>query len=83
MHRADATVRLTPAAISRLSGSAAQAVTLTGIPEPSGWTRAVLPIESVDRACHDFLALGPEIEVLSPQTLRDQLAAAARATAAL
>ena len=82
LHRADATVRLTPAAISRLSGSAAQAVTLTGIPEPSGWTRAVLPIESVDRACHDFLALGPEIEVLSPQTLRDQLATAARATAA-
>jgi predicted DNA-binding transcriptional regulator YafY len=83
LHRADATVRITPAGIARLSGSAAEAVARTGIAEPDGWTRAVLPIESEDRACREYLALGPDIEVLEPQQLRDQLAAAARATAAL
>lgn len=83
LHRADATVRLTGTAIARLSAPAAEAVARTGVADDDGWTRAVLPIESVDRACREFLALGPEIEVLEPRELRDRLAVAARATAAL
>jgi len=83
LHRADATVRLAPAGIARLSGPAAEAVARTGVEEPDGWTRAVLPIESIDHACRGYLALGPEVEVLAPPQLRTKLAAAARATAAL
>ena len=83
LYRSDATVRLTPAAIALLSGPAAESVTRTGVPEPGGWTRATIPIESLDHARRAFLALGPDIEVLEPPELREQLAAAARATAAL
>jgi predicted DNA-binding transcriptional regulator YafY len=83
LYQRDATVRLAPAATERLSGPAAEAVTQTGTPEPGGWIRAVLPIESLDHACATFLALGPDIEVLEPPELRARLAAAARATAAL
>jgi len=51
--------------------------------EAKGWVRAVVPIESAEQACRDFLALGADIEVLEPPELRARLAAAARATAAL
>jgi predicted DNA-binding transcriptional regulator YafY len=76
-------VRLSPTALSSLSGPETEAVTRTGSAEPDGWTRAVLPVESTDFAVRRFLALGPEIEVLGPPQLRSQLAAAIRATAAL
>jgi predicted DNA-binding transcriptional regulator YafY len=55
----------------------------TASAEPGGWIRAVVPIESVEQACREFLALGADIEVLEPPALRTRLAAAARATAAL
>ena len=51
--------------------------------EAGGWVRAVVPIESEEQACRDFLALGADIEVLEPPELRSRLAAAAWATAAL
>jgi hypothetical protein len=59
-------VRLSPAALSRLSGPENEAVTRTGSTEPDGWTRAVLPVESAAFAVRRFVALGPEIEVLAP-----------------
>jgi predicted DNA-binding transcriptional regulator YafY len=83
LHRGDALVRLAPAAAARLSGAAARALAETGVPRADGWIRAVLPIESVEHACREFLALGADIEVLEPAELRARLAAAARATAAL
>jgi predicted DNA-binding transcriptional regulator YafY len=95
LHRADAVVRLAPAAAARLSGAAelSDEVRLSGAAELSdevrlsdeagGWVRAVVPIESVEQACGEFLALGADIEVLEPPELRTRLAAAARATAAL
>jgi predicted DNA-binding transcriptional regulator YafY len=83
LYRGEATVRLSPTALSSLSGPETEAVTRTGSAEPDGWTRAVLPVESTDFAVRRFLALGPEIEVLGPPQLRSQLAAAIRATAAL
>ena len=79
LHRADAVVRLSPAA--RLTGRDADALAATGVREPDGWTRAVLPIESVDLAIRGFLT--PDIEVLEPPELRAQVAARARAIAAL
>jgi len=83
LHRADALVRVAPTAVARLPGAAAKAVTDAGAAEPDGWIRAVVPIESVEHACREFLALGPDIEVLEPPALRTRLAGAARATAAL
>jgi predicted DNA-binding transcriptional regulator YafY len=83
LHRADALVRLTPAGLALLPAPAAEAAARTGCLEPDGWTRAILPIESADYARREYLALGPEIEVLEPPELRAQVAAAARAAAAL
>ena len=82
LYRADATVRLAPAAAARLSGAAARALAQTGVREAGGWTLAVLPIESVEHACREFLAMGPDIEVLEPAELRARVAEAARAVAA-
>jgi predicted DNA-binding transcriptional regulator YafY len=83
LYQAEATVRLSPAALPHLSGPEADSVARTGAVEPNGWTRAVLPVESTESALRRFLALGPEIEVLGPPELRSRLAAAVRATAAL
>ena len=83
LHRGDAVVRLAPAAAARLSGAAARALAETGVPEAGGWIRAVVPIESVEQACREFLGFGAEVEVLEPVALRDRLAATARAIAAL
>ncbi|HEY6311323.1 MAG TPA: WYL domain-containing protein [Streptosporangiaceae bacterium] len=83
LHRGDAVVRLAPAAAARLSGAAARALAETGVPEAGGWIRAVVPIESVEQACREFLGFGADIEVLEPAVLRTRLAATARATAAL
>ncbi|MFF8841477.1 helix-turn-helix transcriptional regulator [Streptomyces sp. NPDC015127] len=82
LHRGEAVVRLSPAAAAGLTGAAARALAETGVREPDGWTRAVLPIESEDRALAQFLALGTEVEVLEPRTLRTRLATTARAMAA-
>jgi predicted DNA-binding transcriptional regulator YafY len=65
--------------VAQLSGRAR----LCAAPEAGGWVRAVVPIESVEQACREFLAFGPDIEVLEPSALREQLAAAAQATVAL
>ena len=53
-----------------------------GAPDPNGWVTAHVPIESERHALHAFLQLGEHLEVLEPSTLRDSVAAAARATAA-
>lgn len=82
LYQAEATVRLSPAALPHLSGPETESVARTGSVEPDGWTRAVLPVESTEFALRQFLALGPEIEVLDPPELRSRLAAAVRATAA-
>ncbi|MCX4772859.1 YafY family protein [Streptomyces sp. NBC_01285] len=83
LHTADAVVRVSPEGAARLTGAAARALHATGEVQPDGWTRAALPVESMDRACREFLALGAEIEVLEPAELRARMAATARAIAAL
>jgi predicted DNA-binding transcriptional regulator YafY len=96
LHQADAVVRLAPGAAAQLSGPAAAAVAeavaaavaeaaaaaVSEAGEAGGWIRAVVPIESVEQACREFLALGPDIEVLEPAALRARMAATAQATAA-
>ncbi|MER5945556.1 WYL domain-containing protein [Streptomyces sp. NPDC001904] len=79
LHSGDAVVRLAPGAADRLTGPAARAARATGRTESDGWTRAVLPIESIGHAHDDFLRLGSAIEVLEPVQLRRRLTATAKA----
>ncbi|MDQ0363484.1 helix-turn-helix transcriptional regulator [Catenuloplanes indicus] len=55
---------------------------VTGV-DAHGWTRAHLPVESVDVAYDQMLCLGPLVEVLAPAVLRDRMREAATLTAAL
>jgi predicted DNA-binding transcriptional regulator YafY len=82
LHSDEAVVRLSPRAVPHLTEAAARALADTGTAEPDGWTRAVLPIESLDHAHRTFLALGADVEVLAPPPLRARLARTARALAA-
>jgi predicted DNA-binding transcriptional regulator YafY len=79
LHRGEAVIRLAPGASSRLPDAAARARAEAGVPGPDGWRRAVVPIESDDRACAQFLALGADVEVLGPARLRARMAAEAAA----
>jgi predicted DNA-binding transcriptional regulator YafY len=81
-HGGDALIRVAPGAGGGLSGPAARALERDGTTDPDGWTRAVVPVESAERACREFLAMGPDIEVLGPPGLRAALAATASAVAA-
>ncbi|MEV6700850.1 YafY family protein [Streptomyces sp. NPDC051453] len=84
LHSGDALVRLAPGAADRLPGPALrEAARATARPEPDGWTRAVVPIESVDHAHDEFLRLGAGIEVLEPAELRHRIRATVEALAAL
>ncbi|HEX3489566.1 MAG TPA: YafY family protein [Streptosporangiaceae bacterium] len=82
LHGGDALIRVAPGAACWLSGPAARALADAGTTDPDGWTRGVVPIESAEQAGREFLALGPDIEVLGPPELRAAVAAAARAVAA-
>lgn len=81
-----AEIRISPVGITRLQDFAAQAV-LVGVSqgelEPSGWHRAVIPIESLDHAEAELLRLGPEVEVLAPSELRERIGGSVRSMARL
>ncbi|WP_461087004.1 helix-turn-helix transcriptional regulator [Streptomyces deserti] len=72
LYRAEAVVRLAPG--TTLTGPAGEAVRRTGRMDEDGWTRATVPIESVDHAHAEFLRLGTGIEVLAPAALRARIA---------
>jgi predicted DNA-binding transcriptional regulator YafY len=48
------------------------------VSEPVGWRTIDLPIESVDHAFGELLALGTDVEVLAPADLRARLTETAR-----
>ena len=52
-------------------------------PDDHGWVEATFRLESIDGAAFEVLSLGPEVEVLAPETLREKVAAMGRATAGL
>ncbi|MFJ9769698.1 helix-turn-helix transcriptional regulator [Kitasatospora sp. NPDC101157] len=72
LHTGEALVRLTAEGARRLGVT----------PVEEGWTRARVPIESVDHAHGEFLRLGAEVEVLEPADLRDRIAETVRTLAA-
>lgn len=81
----EATVRLSPFARDLLpfylGPAAARAARETGRPDRQGWTRVVIPIESLRHGCLALLRFGADAEVLEPAELRAMVADAARATA--
>ncbi|MFD5128278.1 helix-turn-helix transcriptional regulator [Streptomyces olindensis] len=77
--RARVVVRLSPDGVRRLpyafdSLSAREALAEADSPDDDGWVTVVLPVESEEVAHTQLTALGPEVEVLAPESLRERLA---------
>jgi predicted DNA-binding transcriptional regulator YafY len=88
LYQAEAAVRLSPGGMGRapvvLRPHTARALTERAWPlDDDGWTCAVIPIESIAAARSELLALGAEVEVVSPAVLREQMRDAAAALASL
>jgi predicted DNA-binding transcriptional regulator YafY len=85
LRRAQATLRVHDAAIARVSSlgtDAAQAI-YGAKPDAEGWRTATIWIESVQHAAGLLLAFDSEVEVLSPEALRRELAVRAGRVTAL
>jgi predicted DNA-binding transcriptional regulator YafY len=83
MLRETITLRLSPHGVRMLRFVAEpyavrEALSAAGEPDPDGWVRTRLPVESLDVAYTYVMRLGPEAEVLEPPGLRARLADAAR-----
>lgn len=88
MHTGHVTVRLSPAGLRALRFAveppALEAATAgASAPDEHGWVVTNLPVESAEIAFPQLLRLGPEVEVLSPEPLRDRMRDAARRFTAL
>ncbi|MFD8002565.1 helix-turn-helix transcriptional regulator [Streptomyces mirabilis] len=81
LHRAEAVIRIAPGTV--LTVPAARAAEVGGRVDQDGWTRAIVPIESIDQAHDAFLGLGAAIEVLEPAELRERIARTVAALARL
>ncbi|MFD5056989.1 helix-turn-helix transcriptional regulator [Streptomyces sp. NPDC058394] len=80
--RTEVTVRVSEAGVGRLPhlvdrSAALDALDAAGPPDADGWRTVVLPVESLDVAYSQLLALGPELEVLEPAALRTRFGTAA------
>ncbi|MFD3457967.1 helix-turn-helix transcriptional regulator [Streptomyces sp. NPDC058691] len=85
--RAEVVLRLTPDGARHLpyvaDGAAArEALAAAAPPDADGRVTVTLPVESLEVAYHQLLALGPDAELLSPAPLRARFARAARTMAA-
>ncbi|MFE6412788.1 helix-turn-helix transcriptional regulator [Streptomyces sp. NPDC057837] len=86
--RARVLVRLSPEGVRRLpyaldSLSAREALAGADAPDGDGWVTVELPVESEEVAHTQLTALGPEVEVLAPDGLRERFAADAARLARL
>jgi predicted DNA-binding transcriptional regulator YafY len=86
--RAEAVVRLSrdgaralPYAVG--GPSAREALEAAGAPDEDGWVTVTLPVESEEVAHSQLAALGPEAEVLAPESLRARFIRDAARLAAL
>jgi predicted DNA-binding transcriptional regulator YafY len=79
VYHSNATLRVTARGLAKLGalGSrVAQAAAETATPaDTDGWINVTIPIESVERAASDLIALGADAEVVEPRELRERLAA--------
>ncbi|MGW1677836.1 helix-turn-helix transcriptional regulator [Saccharopolyspora sp. NPDC002376] len=74
-------LRKLPATTDRLGAREAEAA--AGEPDADGWVTTQLPVESLDIAYDQLLALGPELEILAPPELRHRFTQAAHRLTAL
>jgi predicted DNA-binding transcriptional regulator YafY len=83
-YRLSATVRLTPrgrSLVELLGPYVAECVSKTASePDRQGWVRCAIPLENADFGVRELMRLGQEVEVMSPQSLRTQMAKALRHT---
>ena len=77
LYQGGATLRLSPKGLKKLSllppAVSVMAARTAGLPDEAGWTRVDIPIESIDHAANEILALGVEVEVLAPPELREKM----------
>jgi predicted DNA-binding transcriptional regulator YafY len=80
-------LRISPAGLRKLAATsdtnAVREAEAGGTTEPDGWIRTTLRVESHQVAHDQILGLGPEAEVLAPDSLRRDLAEAAERHASL
>ncbi len=84
VYRSEATIRLSPRGRVLLpyysTPVVAQAAAASqSAPDADGWTRATIPIESIEHAVGELLRYGAEVEALEPPELRERLKDAIRA----
>lgn len=77
--RARVVVRLSPDGVRRLpyaldSLSTREALADADAPGDDGWVTVALPVETEEVAHAQLTALGPEVEVLAPESLRERFA---------
>jgi predicted DNA-binding transcriptional regulator YafY len=87
IYRDTATLRVSPRGLKQLgelSAAVAEAAARSAeAPDGEGWTRLVIPIESIDHAARQLIGLGAEAEVLAPVALRASIGETAGRMAAL
>lgn len=86
MQQRQALVRLSPRGMTLLAREGqviTQALRAAGAADASGWRQVSLPIESIDVATGNLLALGIDVEVLEPSELRAAIGKTAVAIAKL
>lgn len=86
--RAEVVVRLSEAGVRQLPYATDRVVAREGMesagePDAAGRVTVTLPVENEDVAYTQLMALGPEVEVLAPASLRARFADAAARAAAL
>ncbi|MER6247616.1 helix-turn-helix transcriptional regulator [Streptomyces griseorubiginosus] len=69
-------VRVLPHVLDRLSVQ--EALAEAAAPDAEGWVTVTVPVESEEVAHSQLAGLGPEVEVLAPESLRARFAADAR-----
>ncbi|MFF7381119.1 WYL domain-containing protein, partial [Streptomyces massasporeus] len=74
-------VRTLPYAVDSLT--AREALAEADAPDEDGWVTVALPVESEEVARTQLASLGPEVEVLAPESLRERFAADAERLARL
>jgi predicted DNA-binding transcriptional regulator YafY len=76
-HVGHAVIRLSPDAFARLPEVAepgvVDAARRSAEPDEEGWMRVTIPVEEPDQALAELFRLAPEIEILGPQLLREQM----------
>jgi len=81
-YRGHATVRLSPRGrtLINLLGPYVEAAVAksAGQPDPQGWLRCTIPVESGDFGIRELLRLGEDLEVLAPAPLRTEVRQALR-----